>query len=144
MFNRRTAVISLVAFAFGLFLTACSGKPEDKIIGKWTIDLEATMAADEKMKEMPEEAKKQAMEQAKAFLGNMSFEFTKDGKAIAKMGDKEETSTFTVKKAEGNTVTVEMTEGEGDKAKKEEMTFTVDGGKLTMKQGKQTLVLKKM
>jgi len=144
MFNRRIAILSLFAFAFGMFLTACSGKPEDKIIGKWTIDLEATMAADEKMKEMPEEAKKQAMEQAKAFLGNMSFEFTKDGQAIAKMGDKEEKSTYKVTKAEGSTLTVEMTEGEGDKAKKETMTFTIDGDNLTMKQGNQTLVLKKM
>lgn len=144
MFNRRIAILSVIAFTFGMFLVACSGKAEDKIVGKWGMDLEATMSADPKMKDMPEDAKKQAMEQAKAFLGNMSFEFTKDGQAIAKMGDKEEKSSYKITKAEGNTLTIEMTEGEGDKAKKEEMTFTVEGDKLTMKQGNQTLVLKRL
>ena len=144
MFNRRFAILAIFSFTLGLFTVACGGKAEDKLVGKWGINLEATMAADPKMKEMPEDAKKKAMEQAKAFLGNMSFEFTKDGQAIAKMGDKEEKSTYKVTKTEGNTLTIEMTEGEGDKAKKETMTFTIDGDSLTMKQGNQTLVLKKM
>lgn len=143
MRNARFITASLVAFCFGLFLAACAGKTEDKIVGVWGIDLEASMAEDPKFKEMPEDQKKQAMEAAKAFMGSMSFEFTKDGKAVAKMGEKEEKGTYTVKKVEGDTVTIEMKQGEGDKAKAEEMTVTVSGDKLIMAQGKQKFVLKK-
>lgn len=144
MFNRRVAILSAIAFSFGLFLTACSGKPEDKIVGKWAVDVESTVAAEPKAKEMPEEEKAKLIEQTKAFLGNASFEFTKDGKFIAKMGDKEESVAYKVVKTEGNTVTIETTQGEGEAAKTEQGTITVEGDKLTMKQGNMTMVLKKM
>lgn len=116
----------------------------DAIVGKWTIDLEATMAEDPKMKDMPQEQKDQAMKAAAAFLSNMSFEFTKDGKAIAKMGDKEEAGAYTVKSVAGDTLTIEMKQGEGDAAKTEEMQVKVMGDKLLMSQGPQKFVLKKL
>jgi len=117
--------------------------PAADVVGVWGIDLERTMHADAKMRDMPEDAKRQAMTQARAFLGNMSFEFTADGHAIAKMGDKAERSTFRVTRREGDTLTIEMVEGAGAQAKKETLTFIVDGDRLTMKQGSQTLVLKR-
>ena len=145
MLNARNAVLSVVALTFGLLAFACSGgKPEQQIIGKWTIDLEATMAGDPKMKDLPDDQKAKAMEAAKAFLGNMSFEFTADGKAIAKMGDKAEESTYTVKASEGNVVTLEMKSKKDDKEKVEEVKVTVMDGKLEMAQDKQKFVLKKL
>lgn len=116
----------------------------EALVGKWGIDLEATMAEDPNMKNMPEEQKAQAMQTAQAFLGSMSFEFTGDGKAIARMGDKEEIGNYTVKSTEGDTLTLEMKSGEGDMAKTEEMKIQVTGGKLIMSQGEQKMVLKKL
>ncbi|MEZ4432797.1 MAG: hypothetical protein R3F65_10315 [bacterium] len=116
----------------------------EALVGKWGIDLEATMAEDPNMKNMPEEQKAQAMQTAQAFLGTMSFEFTNDGKAIARMGDKEEIGNYTVKSTEGDTLTLEMKSGEGDMAKTEEMKIQVTGGKLIMSQGEQKMVLKKL
>lgn len=117
--------------------------PEEAVIGRWTIDLEATMAADPKMREMPADAKREAMKQAKAFLGSMSFEFTRSGTAIARMGDKEERSSYRIVGVDGNTLDIRMTEGSGAKMRSEQMTFVVDGSRLTMRQGNQTLVLTK-
>ena len=142
MLQSRIALFS-IAFVFGLLLTACSSKPEDKIIGTWTVDIDATMAEDPKMKEMPEEQKEQAKKAAEAFLSNMSFEFTKDGQAIAKMGDKEQKGAFTIKKTEGDTLTLDMTSGEGENVRTQEMTVTVKGDQLHMAQGEQKFVLKK-
>lgn len=143
MFQSRITLFSIFAFTFGLLLSACSSKPEDKIVGVWTMDLQATMAEDPKMKDMPEAEKETAMKAAEAFLKDMSFEFTKDGKAIAKLGDKEETGTYTIKKAEGDTLTIEMTSGEGEKVRNQEMMVTVKGDQLHMAQGEQKFILKR-
>jgi hypothetical protein len=114
------------------------------LVGKWTIDLEATMAEDPKMKDMPQDQKDQAMKAAEAFMKEMSFEFTADGKAIARMGEKEELGAYTIKSTEGDTMTIEMKQGEGDMAKVDEMKVQVVGDKLVMSQGEQRFVLKKL
>lgn len=143
MLQSRIALFS-IAFVFGLLLTACSSKPEDKIVGTWTVDIDATLAGDPKMKDMPEEQKEQAKKATEAFFSNMSFEFTKDGQATSKMGEKEQKGTFVIKKTEGDTLTLDMTSGEGESVKTQEMVLTVKGDQLHMTgQGGQQIVLKR-
>lgn len=114
------------------------------LVGKWTIDIQATMAEDPKVKDMPEAEKEQAMKAAEAFMTGMSFEFTADGKAISRMGDKEDIGAYTIKSTEGDTMMLEMKQGEGDMAKVEEMKVQVMGDKFIMSQGEQRVVFKKL
>ena len=82
-------------------ITGCGGKNSDKLVGKWTLDSEATL------KQMEESAKtdkeKAALAMAKGFIGmmKMEFEFTADGKmnaTISAMGtEKKEEGTYKVK-----------------------------------------------
>jgi hypothetical protein len=133
-------VFSIAALFVGLLVVGCS-KPADKIVGTWTIDVEATLKADPKTKDMkPDDLKKQ-VEMAKKFMGEMTFEFTKDGKMVAAFGKEKKEGTYTVKATEGNTVTLETKTKEGDKVKEEELKVVVDGDKLSITDKNQTLVL---
>ena len=132
--------VILVAI-LGMALSACSKKaPVDAILGSWTIDTDA-MKQTEEFKKMPEAQRKMAEGMISAM--KMSVEITKDTmKMSMSMMRKEKTDSlkYKVLKAEGDVISVETTNGKG---KKESGTLTIKGGKLHMKKGKQTMVLKR-
>jgi hypothetical protein len=123
----------------GLALSACS-KPEDKIVGTWGIDLDATVAGDEKLKALPEEQRKMAMDMAKGLFKDSSFEFTKDGKMIANFAGKKEEGTYMVKSAEGDKLVLST---KGKDGKDEDMTVEAKDNKLYLGIKDQKLVLMK-
>ena len=130
---------SFLLFA-GVALSGCS-KPEDKIVGTWGIDFDATMAADDKLKAMPPEQQKMAKEMAAGLFKETSFEFTKDGKMKANFAGKQEEGSYTVKSAEGDKLVLSTKEKSG---KDSEVTAEVKDGKLTLTtQGQKIILVKK-
>lgn len=127
----RFNIFAALAIFCGLLVTGC-GKPADKIVGKWKVDL-AALENDPNLAKLEGEAKKTALEAAKKMMGSMTTEFTKDGKVIMNFGAMKMEGTYTVKSTDGNTVTLETTMKKGDKEKKEEIKVTVDGGKIKLK-----------
>lgn len=143
MLRARIALSTLLALAVGLASVACSSKPSEKIVGTWKIDLEATAAEDPRIKNMTDEERAKAMEAAETFLANMAFEFTGDGKAITKIGDQTLEGTYTVKHADGDSLQLETTVGEGEKVKTQLMKATVKGETLYLEQDGRMFVLEK-
>lgn len=143
MLHARLAQSMLFALAIGLVSVACSSKPTDKIVGIWSINLAATAAEDPRIKDMTDEQRAEAMEAAEAFLANMTVEFTSDGKAITKMGDRTQEGTYTVKRVDGDSLQLETTVGEGDKVKTQIMKATVKGETLYLEQDGRMFVLAK-
>lgn len=143
----RFNIFAAIAIFCGLFLTACGGgKPEEQIVGKWKADVDATAKSimdDPRMAKMPEDKRKEKVEQAKAMFASMSFEFTKDGKFVtsASMAGKEmkDEGTYKIKAVNGKELTLETVV----KGKTEEIKATLDGGQLKMKDKDMEIVLKK-
>lgn len=106
MLQSRPTLQSVLAFSLGLLLSACSSKPGDELVGVWTIDNEATMAANPGMSRTN-----------KVF----SFEFTKDGKIISRRDNKEHPAVYIIKNVEGETLTLDVKSGEGEKLRTEEL-----------------------
>ena len=129
----RFNIFAALAIFCGLVLTACGGKPEEQIVGTWKIDADAMMAAmadDPRFKDMPEEAKKTALEQGAKMMGSMTAEFTKDGKMSMNMGkDMKKEGTYKVVSTEGKTVTLAATMD----GKTENIVVTVDGSTIKLK-----------
>jgi hypothetical protein len=136
--NPRKLIASFILLA-GLALSACS-KPEDKIVGTWGIDLDATMAADDKLKALPEDQRKMAQDMAAGLFKEASFEFTKDGKMIANMAGKKEEGSYTVKSSDAEKVVLSTKDKNG---KEEEITVTTKGDGLMLAIKDQKLFLKK-
>jgi hypothetical protein len=103
----RSLQLSFAALALAMIalLTACGGKAADKLIGKWTIDVDK-MGEMEDIKKLPEDQKKAAMEMAKGMASSMTFEFTKDKILLDAMGQKKE-GPYTVKSEAGDKVVIE-------------------------------------
>ena len=115
----RTLIGMFILLA-GLALSGCS-KPEDALIGTWKIDVDATVAQDEKLKAA-------------------SFEFTKDGKMGANFMGKKEEGEFKVKSAEGGKIVLST---KGKDGKEEDVTVEVKDGKMTLGTKGQNLYLVK-
>jgi HSP20 family molecular chaperone IbpA len=123
----------LFALMLAVAVSGCSKKPEDAIVGKWTVDVDALSEMDE-FKKMPEEERKAALELAKGFMASMNFEFTKDKAIVEAMGKKEEGS-YTIKSSSGNQLVLEMKKPGSDKP--EEVKVDVDGDKLVLHMGEK-------
>jgi hypothetical protein len=139
MSKQSRKLIASFLLLCGLALSACS-KPEDKLVGTWGVDLDATMAGDEKMKSLPEEQRKMAMDMAKGLFAQSSFEFTKDGKMIANFAGKKEEGSYTVKSAEGDRLVLST---KGKDGKEEDVTVEAKDNKLHLLMKDQRLVLMK-
>ena len=132
-------LIGIFVLLAGLALSGCS-KPEDAIIGTWKVDVDATVAGDEKLKAMPEDQRKMAMDMAKGLFKEASFEFTKDGKMVANFAGKKEEGSFTVKSAEGGKVVLST---KGKDGKEEDVTVEAKDGKMILSTKGQNLYLMK-
>ncbi|HSN98539.1 MAG TPA: hypothetical protein VLS89_09575 [Candidatus Nanopelagicales bacterium] len=139
MSNRSRKLIASFLLLGGLLLVACS-KPEDKLVGTWGVDLDATIAADEKLKAMPEDQRKMATEFAQKMFAEASFEFTKDGKMLANFAGKKEEGSYTVKSAEGDKIVLST---KGKDGKEEDMTVEASADKLVLSIKDQKMFLKK-
>lgn len=125
-------VLALVAL-----LTACGGKASDKLIGKWTIDVDKMGEMDD-IKKLPEAERAAALEMAKGMAGSVTFEFTKEKILLDAMGKKSE-GPYKVKSEEGSKVVIEGTmEG-----KTQTMNCEFKGEGMVMGDGKQTFPLKR-
>lgn len=139
MLNHPRKLIAFFLFLCGLTLIACS-KPEDKIVGVWTVDVDSTVGTDDRLKAMPEEQRKMAMDMARGLFKDSTFEFTKDGKMIANMAGKKEEGSYAVKSAEGDKLVLATKDKTG---KDDDMTAQAKDGKLYLGVSGQTLVLNK-
>lgn len=140
MSNKTRKLIASFILLGGLALSACS-KPEDKIVGTWAFDTDATIAGDERLKAMPEDQRKMATEMAQKMFQDASFEFSKDGKMTMNAAGKKEEATYSVKSAEGNKVVLNA---KGKDGKDEEITVdTSAGDKLVLSMKDQKIYLKK-
>ena len=90
-------------------ITACSKSPDQRLVGTWALDVDATMTA------MGDELPEGEAETVRGALEGMcmNLTFTADGNATMAMGAREETATYEVDSTGENSVTVAMTE-EGD------------------------------
>lgn len=129
---------SLILFG-SLALSGCS-KPEDKLVGTWGIDLDATMANDEKLKAMPPEQQKMAKDMAAGLFKDTNFEFTKDGKMKANFAGKQEEATYAVKSSEGDKFVLSTKDKSG---KDQDVTVEVHDKQMTITTNGQKLILAK-
>lgn len=110
-----------------------AGGDNAALVAVWKADVESitkTMMDDPKMKAMPEEQRKQAIEMGKKMLANMTMEFTKDGKMVMSMGPQmRQEGTYVVKSMSGKDVVIEGTM----QGKTQTLNAVLDGNKLTMK-----------
>lgn len=120
-----------------LFVFVACGKPSDKLIGKWGLDVEKLSELEE-IKKMPEDQRKMALEMAKGMLVAATFEFTADKMIKDGMGKKEEAS-YKVKSQEGDKVVIETTK----EGKTETMNCEFKGETLIINNDKITLTLKR-
>jgi hypothetical protein len=135
----RSLKLSFTALALAMvaLLTACGGKASDKLIGKWTIDVDK-MGEMEDIKKLPDDQKKAAMEMAKGMASSMTFEFTKEKILLDAMGQKKE-GPYKVKSEAGDKVVIEGTMD----GKTETMNVEFKGDGMIMGDGKQTFPLKR-
>jgi hypothetical protein len=142
MFNPRNFVFVALTTLF-LGLGGCAKGGADKIIGKWTVDVDALSNMDE-FKKMPEDQRKMALDMAKGMMSSMEFEFTKDALKVSMMGQTKE-GTYTVKSAEGDKIVIVSKEKDkdGKDGKEEEITIDASGDKLVLHMGKDEFPLKK-
>jgi hypothetical protein len=139
MTKRSNNILATILLLGSLAISGCS-KPEDKIIGSWAVDLDATMAADEKLKALPAEQQKMAKDMAAGLFKETSFDFAKDGKMTANFMGKKEEAPFTVKSAEGDKLVLATKSKDG---KDQELTVEVKDGKMTLTTNGQKIVLTK-
>ena len=140
----RPALSATLALLLGLMALGCD-KPADKIVGTWRIDLEATLADDRQTRELGPEERARRLEQARKFMGEMTFQFTRDGHMIARVGDTPKTEgTYTVVKGEGDTVIIEARRSNGDHEKVEQLTLTIEGDRLRVTDRQQSMVLTRL
>ena len=135
----RVASLALYACVFAIGLSGCSKDPAAKLIGTWTLDLEAFKASDD-FKKMGDAEKKMA----EGLMKNMKLdiEFTKDKVKMSTemMGKKDsKESPYKITKTEGNKITIETTED----GKTESVDVVFDGDRVIMGKGKEKFYLKK-
>lgn len=114
--------------------------PERELIAKWHVDADASIAADPNFQSLPADAKKMAIELARAKFRDVTIEFAPGRRVIATFDGKTEEDTYVVKKTEGNRLTL-ISKGKDGKA--EELTVEVTSGKLRMTLKGQTIFFKK-
>lgn len=122
----RFGLLAIAATAL-LGLTACSKSPAEKIVGSWSVDVDA-LAQTEEFKNMPEDKRKMALEMAKGMMSQMTFEITKDKIKTSMMGKTME-ATYTVKSTDGDKITLLTKEiKDGKEGKEEEVTMVASSG----------------
>ena len=140
----RPALSATLALLLGLAALGCD-KPADRIVGTWRIDLEATLADDRQTLELGPEERARRLEQARKFMGEMTFEFTRAGLMIARVADTPKTEgTYTVIKSDGDTIVIEARRATGDREKVEQLTITFDGDRLRVTDRQQSMVLTRL
>jgi hypothetical protein len=139
MSNRTRKLISSFLLLGSLALVACS-KPEDKLVGTWGIDFDATVASDERLKAMPEDQRKMAMDMAQKMFKEASFEFSKDGKMTSNFGGKKQEGSYTVKSADADKIVLNTKGADG---KEEEITVESKDNKLVLNSKGQKIYLQK-
>lgn len=111
MMTRTTMLFSMLALVALLF-TGCAKTPEQRVTGTWGLDVDGTVSH--------MEGSGDQLEQARAMMEsmNMTLTFNADGTMSMSMtlGEtRTEEGTWSVKSAEGDTITVETIEAaEGD------------------------------
>lgn len=94
----------------------------------------ASLENDPRLAKMEGEAKKKAMEQTKAMMGQMTTEFTKDGKLIMALNPQMKMEgTYKVLSVTGNAAKIQTTMKQGANDKTETVDVTFDGAKLRLK-----------
>lgn len=141
MFHRRIAFPTALALA--ALISACSGEAKHDLVGTWAVDLEATAAADPKSREMSEADRAKLLDFGRELHGGMLYTFTADARIeVSKDGAQVSRFTYAVPRADGDSVTIEITTGEGDGASTDTITARVDGDRLVMK-GSPDIVLER-
>ena len=108
MMTRTTMLFSMLALVALLF-TGCAKTPEQRVTGTWGLDVDGTISH--------MEGSGDELEQARAMMESMamSLTFNADGTMSMSMTMGEtrtEEGTWTVKSAEGDTITVETAEAD--------------------------------
>ena len=160
MWTNARRFIALLSFS--LALSACLN-PEDKIVGAWQVDFDATLAADATLSATMArgaEAASQARELSQGFtvssiriakakqaasevlkLKELSFKFASDGSMTVNRAGEQENGSYRVKSAHGDKIVL-FTKGEDGKEEIWRLE-TKDGIVLFLDMGKQRLVLRK-
>lgn len=117
--------------------------PPPPFVGRWRVDIERTLAEDPRLRTMTAEQQKAARDAARAFLSKVAFEWRADGTAVIGMsGGPDQENRWRVVGSDGAryTVGVQFVEG-GRVAGNETLTLVLDGERLRMTMGPQSLVL---
>lgn len=107
------------------------------ILGEWTVDVDATLANDPRMKQMTAEQQKLMRDSARTFLSTARFGWQADGKATIGMGDQVRSRTWTLIEQKGKRYTLEVSGG----GPPETLTLEVDGDRAKMLMGPQAIIL---
>ena len=108
-----------------VFRRGQTGQPtlDARLVGRWVVDLDRTMAADAKQRQMTAEQRKTTRDALAAFFGAIAFRFAADGSAETRIGGETHPATWRVLRREGNRLDVELLSPRGA----ERMQIDLDG-----------------
>jgi len=101
------------------------------MVGIWRLDL-ATLKDDPEISGLAETERAEALKIAKGMMANVAFEFAAKGKMAIFMGQSVRRGTYTVKKSEGNVLTLETSVSGSGMAESDQITLTVQEKAMTM------------
>jgi hypothetical protein len=132
---RKNIVFSVFIILVLAFVIGCGGggSAEDKIIGKWGVDIDSLMETPEikaQLESMPE-----MEDMMKEMFATMTFEITKEEIKVNAMGS-EESMPYTIVSSTSDSVDIEI-EGETNTIK------IIDNSKIEIQLEDQSFVLKK-
>jgi hypothetical protein len=111
------------------------------LLGKWGVDLATFRASDDYKKLMEGEEGENATKVAEEILSSMSAEFGADGSLVLSIGGEVQRGKFTVLRVNGNRFTIASSDADG--SGEQTSIIELDGDKMQMMSGKQTLYFKR-
>ena len=123
----------------GVDSPAAGGVIDLRIVGWWEVDVEGTIAQFPDSAKLSIEQRKAVIEEMSAGPGAGYFEFNKEGRVSAKVGEELTEGTYVIIGLKGKVLTVELREGE----EVETVEITVVDTGLLVKQGEQALALRR-
>lgn len=114
-----------------------AGADDLRILGRWELDVEGTMAKDPQSAGLSPEQRVKAIEAAAGSLGETYMEFGRDGRLTLRSGEDRKSGQYTVTASKGDSLTVKATDDEGQVTTMK-IAVTVKG--IEVREGGQTLV----
>lgn len=122
----------------GVNAPAAGGVVDSRILGRWDLDIERTMAHDPAYADLSAEARQEAVDRAMGQMHEEYVEFSKGGRVVYTLGEDLIKGRYVITEMKGRTLAVEVVDEGTSKWK---VTITNEG--LIVKQGQRVLYLER-